>query len=1053
MNEPRVFARYDLALTALSLALVLLGTFLLSRPVLLSLAFFLLARAAVEISQVVLSSGLGLSVGSALALSAMWWLGVPAGLVLQGAGTLLVGLLQRARPDRIRVNFFLSVLPVAFAGFVLSQLAGVGWLHGLGLLRLGAGVTAYCLLQVLLNVVTFSLYKGRPLRSCLEDVWGRPVVIEALVAAAAVPLVLAIQTFGLLPSLAVVVAVSLAALGYLRRAVRRSQQRVLGDLVAPAVDARPEHPEAASRVDELVRAVSAVGEAAGLGPDDLDALRWAALLHDTGLTEAAAEAAASVEPLTDDQLRQIREHPLRASMRVGQIGNLLWVARILETHHEHYNGWGYPFGLRGEDIPLPAAILGLVEAYLALTSVRPYRPQVATPEEALRRVKTLAGEQFHPAAVAALERALASGALSADGRVPSSQVLAEAIARLRRVVETPGLSRHRGLAVAGSDIWLKGTGGLGRFLQRLFARDPLKVTHIERPLAAEWYRSLFDLGRVFSASLDPGVIARQLAGAVHHLTTLPCVIHLVQEGGQVLATAASSGYPAGALPEPVQSVHEGLMGLAFSEKRPVTSVDVSRDPRAVFQERAEEVGLKSFLAVPLVVSEMPLGIIAVHSPTERRFHPSEVQALTALGNLAALALHNAFLYRKASDRLEQLVRTQLSLRAVLDTVPDGILALTKDGVLSLSNRRANEYLRALGLDPAGGGPADLVRGLEDRLGAAAPRKALAVARTQGPDTVSAKLPSGERFFEVWASPLEDAAGTVTGVLVVLSDVTEAKRLETEVRRNEKLAAVGEVAARAAHEIKNPLASLQGFAQLMELYCPVREQWEECSKYVRHISSELERLMEITQSMLTLARPTIPKLVLADLAGPVAETVAALSGKASAQGTVLKGPDEKSAVVLHHDPRLVRQVALNLIQNALDAVSGPGGPPPGSRRVTVTVGFTRREGKRYAFVQVRDNGPGVRPDDRTRLFTPFFTTKETGTGLGLAVSRGIAEAHGGVLQARRGRGNQTVFEVLLSVDATAAAAAEQERTTTGAGVAPAGGQASGPATNMTADGLS
>jgi signal transduction histidine kinase len=544
------------------------------------------------------------------------------------------------------------------------------------------------------------------------------------------------------------------------------------------------------------------------------------------------------------------------------------------------------------------------------------------------------------------------------------------------------------------------------------------VFYREHELTAEWYRSLFDLGRVFSSSLSVREISEQLAEAVHHLTTLPCVVHLVMPDGCTLEPAAARGFPEEVLLNLKQGIGEGLMGMALHERRPVTSVDVASDARAAFRERAAVLGVKSLLVIPLLVSELPLGAVAVTSPTVRRFQPSEVRALDALGNLAAVALHNAVLYRKASDRLEQLNEAQSFLRTVLDTVPVGLVTLETDGHLSLGNRQASEYLAALGLEVGPGATQDIMAELHRVLGVTTPKRALETGSPCGPDNVSAVVAGGERFFRVWASPLQDAGGEPTGVLVVLEDVSKSQRLEAEVRRTEKLAAIGEVAAKAAHEIKNPITSILGFLQLMGLYCPVRDQWGECTRYVNRASDEIGRLGEIARSMLTLAGPVRPALAAGDLSRPVMETIELLAGKASEQGVSLEGPAGPTGVTARFDSRQMRQVLLNLAQNALDAVAGPGGPVPGRRKVAVTLGYTRRDGRRLAFIQVRDNGPGVPDEDRTRLFTPFYTTKELGTGLGLPVSRSIVEAHNGTLDVRSGHGRGAVFEILLPASTTA-----------------------------------
>lgn len=562
---------------------------------------------------------------------------------------------------------------------------------------------------------------------------------------------------------------------------------------------------------------------------------------------------------------------------------------------------------------------------------------------------------------------------------------------------------------AGLDLWSRNGGSKRRFFWRLFSRGPLRLFPPDNDPAADWYRGLLELSRAFSSSLNTQVIARQLADAVHSLTTLPCIVHLVAEDGLTLAPAAVNGLPAQAVETLHQTIHEGLLGQALTQRRPVTSPSAAEEPW-------------SSLAVPMWVGGTPLGVIGVNSPMARRFPPSEVRALTTLADLASRALYNAFLYRKAGSRLERLVEAQTRLEAVVDTVPAGILIFAPDGRLVSVNSRATAHLADLGLvlpgapseEGAGEVAANVIEAFARRLGTTAPSRALAQRAPYGPEAVSADIEEGERHFEVWASPLHDSKGTLTGLLVILDDVTEARRLAAEVHRTEKLAAVGEVAARAAHEIKNPLAAIHGFTQLMGLYCPVRDGWRECPKYVERISGEINRLSEIAHSMLTLARPARPRFVTGNLAAVVEETIEFLAGRAAERGTTLERVGGPPTVIADFDARQLKQVLLNLVQNALDAVSGPGGPPPGWRKVAVAVGYTHRARQRHIFIQVRDNGPGLRGPDRAKVFTPFFTTKDTGTGLGLPIAKSIIEAHNGVIDLRPAHGRGCVFEILLPV---------------------------------------
>ncbi|MEW6032160.1 MAG: HD domain-containing phosphohydrolase [Bacillota bacterium] len=1027
------FNTYRTVLTVSSIILII-GTLatLGGCPPAFLLAAFVLTYVAAEWFQVVFPSGAALSFGSTVTLAAIAWLGPQAGVLLQSAGALASGVITRTPAVRLAENFSNYVLSAAGAALVYRALGGApGQAPGSGMPALALSIVTLCAAQALFTALALSLYKVRPLWACLRDLGGLSLLLSLGAASLSIPFLWGLEVFGPSTALVATVVVIVLASSVSRVAALRSQRRALTRLLplAPAPQTG-----VSDRAEALFSLVSALASAAGLPVEEAEALQNAALLHDAGFTETDAQAAASQDPLTPEQLRKIREHPRRAAMRVGEVGNLLWVARILETHHEHYNGWGYPFGLKGDEIPLPAALLGLAEAYLALTTPRPYRTGTRSPQQTVEYLRAHSGEQFHPAAVAAIEKLLESGALERLDTPGASRLVEEAVSRLRRAKELPGLPGRPFPEATPRGFWLAPVWRTRWLLARLFSPwTAVQVLH----RTSDWYRSLYELGQVFSSSLDLGDIARHLSQAVHNLTTLPCEVCLVQEDGETLSPVASLGLPPGATAGLTRKVNRGLTGVAFAESRPVVSLDMSNDPRALQPDKVRELGLKSYMVVPLAVAGTPLGTISVYSPAVERFSPAESEILTAVANLAALTLQNAVLYAKASDRLVELIETQSFLRTVLNTAPIGILTLDARGRLSLANRVAYHYLETLGLEAGSGGvgkgggardgngaggagQGDLAEGLRARLGFELRGASSAGGEVAGPETVRVAGTGGDRFFQVWVAPLGDTRRErAGGLLVILNDVSAAKKLEAEASRNERLAAAGEMAARAAHEIRNPLTSLQGFAQLLRLYCPVRDQWGECSTFIDRIREEVERLDEIVESMLVLARPACPDITRGDLSLPVLEVVSGYAGRAAELATVLEGPVEPGGVTAYFDSRQIRQVLMNLIQNALDAVSGPGGPPPGQRRVVVSVGFRRRSGRRLACVRVRDNGPGLPPGDEAQIFTPFFTTKDGGTGLGLAVSKGIVEAHGGAIEVRPTRGPGTVFEVLLPTSSTRA----------------------------------
>ena len=212
----------------------------------------------------------------------------------------------------------------------------------------------------------------------------------------------------------------------------------------------------------------------------------------------------------------------------------------------------------------------------------------------------------------------------------------------------------------------------------------------------------------------------------------------------------------------------------------------------------------------------------------------------------------------------------------------------------------------------------------------------------------------------------------------------ARRLEGEARRREKMAALGEMAAVMAHEIRNPLGAIRGHAQLL---APRLAEDESGSRSVRTVVDETSRLSRLVDGLLRYARPSPPEPrpvspgALVDRALELSAELAAEAGVSLERATKGDGPE------MACDPDQVEQVLLNLVRNAVQAQDEGGGG-------RVRVSFARAG--EWVEVRVEDAGPGVPEKERERIFSPFVTTKAEGSGLGLAIARQIAEAHEGEL---------------------------------------------------------
>jgi two-component system, NtrC family, sensor histidine kinase HydH len=225
---------------------------------------------------------------------------------------------------------------------------------------------------------------------------------------------------------------------------------------------------------------------------------------------------------------------------------------------------------------------------------------------------------------------------------------------------------------------------------------------------------------------------------------------------------------------------------------------------------------------------------------------------------------------------------------------------------------------------------------------------------------------------------------------------------------ERLAALGRIAAGLAHEIRNPLGSILGSAQLLR---SAEGLGDEARHLCAIVERETGRLNDLVDDMLQLARPRRPVPAKVDVARTAREVVAlaSQSGRGTDVNVRYEGPGENESLTMHADPGQLRQVMWNLVRNAVQA-SSPGA------RVTVRVWAEPKDGAssltRPAVLEVHDDGPGIGAEARDRLFDAFFTTRSSGMGIGLAVVKRIVDEHGWLIEVESNEGRGATFRVRL-----------------------------------------
>ena len=366
-----------------------------------------------------------------------------------------------------------------------------------------------------------------------------------------------------------------------------------------------------------------------------------------------------------------------------------------------------------------------------------------------------------------------------------------------------------------------------------------------------------------------------------------------------------------------------------------------------------------------------------------------------------LGVRAAAQQREATAARRELERVQLSTDRIVESLGCGLIALDDAGQVRTVNRAARRMLRVA---PVGG--AHLGRLLGRRNGALVRILRTELRRRDEPREHEARLTGAEggRFPAlVRTAPLLDADGRCRGLVALIWDLTERKLQEEARRRRERLAAIGELAAGLAHEIRNSLKPITGCIELIEK----RGRLDESARPMLDvITRESDALEAFLSQFLTLARDKTLKLEPVDLEDLIGNEVSALLAVDERRRERLR-IKRGVPVSLRGDRKWLRQILRNLILNGLEA--SPHG------RVTVEHERFQRRGAPWVRLRVSDEGPGFGRLDFSEALKPFRTGKAAGTGLGLSTAmRGIQE-HGGrlALDPRGGEGTTVIVELPLA----------------------------------------
>ncbi len=409
---------------------------------------------------------------------------------------------------------------------------------------------------------------------------------------------------------------------------------------------------------------------------------------------------------------------------------------------------------------------------------------------------------------------------------------------------------------------------------------------------------------------------------------------------------------------------------------------------------------QSQLALPLIVDDALIGVLTMQSRTPDLYSEESVKMLHLVASQAATIYQEMNSLRTLTRYTDNILRS----------IAAGVITVDKNGGIVTWNRRAEEITRLSPQQIVGRHYSDFIRMLQgESQGRDETMKMLELTALTGRvftrNQLCYQLPGGdETYVNLSASRLVSESGEYLGVVIVFEDITNEIQMKEEVERVSKLAETGQLAANIAHELRNPLSSIKGAAQLLRNELPA-DYVQQHGEFLDIIVDEVNGLNRMTSEFLEFSRATPPEMKRVSVNAVIGRLLQFMNTYLVGQDvTLLQALDDDLPEILLDRPQ-IEQVVKNIVINSAQAM------PHGGYLTVSSRYFASSETVEVAFA---DTGVGIPPEKLEKIWTPFFTTKTKGTGLGLAIARKIVETHGGRLNVRSVPGEGSTFTIHLPV---------------------------------------
>jgi PAS domain S-box-containing protein len=463
--------------------------------------------------------------------------------------------------------------------------------------------------------------------------------------------------------------------------------------------------------------------------------------------------------------------------------------------------------------------------------------------------------------------------------------------------------------------------------------------------------------------------------------TLPDIMHDIEIG----PLSKDSFFDKLSVGIEIPLTEETVLTKAVKGKMLFNVADIGKEPLSDIA-LIQQLGTHAYAAVPLVSRNRAIGVLWVDNYFNKRpISEEDMRFLTAFSNHIASAIESARLFEKVK-------LTEQELENIFESISDMVYFVGEDYVVKNINKAVSKRLGKPPEEIVGKKCYEVFHGTNEPWVLCPHQKTIQTKRAFVEEVEDPYL--GGTFITS-SSPIFDMSGTFMGSVNVVSDISELKNLRERVIKTDRLAALGEVAARVAHEIRNPLVSLGGFAKRLE-----RKLDGNLKEYADIIAKEVGRLEGILNEILSFVKETRIIKEWVD-SNRLMEDILSLISLETAEKGIALIKEYDVPVEIYADPNRLKDALMNILKNAVQAAGSNG---------AITVRTYRKENS--CVFEISDIGPGISGENLSFIFDPFFTTKMGGTGLGLTVAHRIVEEHEGSIKVESKPGVGSTFRVFI-----------------------------------------